>query len=63
MRINTNEDNIIFPILINNEIITKLFELCENKRKNIEYNNLLIQQSNEYSIKLSKFLKLHNLLS
>ena len=61
--INTNEDNIIFPILINNEIITKLFELCENKRKNIEYNNLLIQQSNEYSIKLSKFLKLHNLLS
>ena len=61
--INTNEDNIIFPIIINNEIITKLFELCENKRKNIEYNNLLIQQSNEYSIKLSKFLKLHNLLS
>ena len=61
--INNNEDNVIFPILINNEIITKLFELSENKRKNIEYNNLLIQQSNEYSIKLSKFLKLHNLLS
>lgn len=61
--INNNEDNIIFPILINNEIITKLFELYENKRKNIEYNNLLINQSNEYSIKLSKFLKLHNLLS
>ena len=61
--ISNNEDNVIFPILINNEIITKLFELSENKRKNIEYNNLLIQQSNEYSIKLSKFLKLHNLLS
>ena len=61
--INSSKDNIIFPILINNEIITKLFDLYENKRKNIEYNNLLIQQSNEYSIKLSKFLKLHNLLS
>jgi hypothetical protein len=61
--INNNEDNLIFPILINNEIITKLFELYENKQKNIEYNNLLIQQSNEYSIKLSQFLKLHNLLS
>ena len=61
--INSNEDKVIFPILINNEIITKLFELHENKQKNIEYNNLLIQQSNEYSIKLSKFLKLHNLLS
>lgn len=60
---NSNEDKVIFPILINNEIITKLFELHENKQKNIEYNNLLIQQSNEYSIKLSKFLKLHNLLS
>ena len=61
--INNNEDNLIFPILINNEIITKLFELYENKQKNIEYNNLLIQQSNVYSIKLSQFLKLHNLLS
>ena len=61
--INNNEDNLIFPILINNEIITKLFELYENKQKNIEYSNLLIQQSNVYSIKLSQFLKLHNLLS
>ena len=61
--LNNNKDNLIFPILINNEIITKLFELYENKQKNIEYNSLLIQQSNEYSIKLSQFLKLHNLLS
>ena len=60
---NENEEKIVFPIIINNEIIKKLFELYENKQKNVKYNNLLLKESREYSNNLEKFLKEHNLLS
>ena len=60
---NENEEKIVFPIIINNEIIKKLFELYENKQKNVKYNNLLLKESREYSYNLEKFLKEHNLLS
>ena len=60
---NENEEKIVFPIIINNEIIKKLFELYENKQKNVKYNNLLLKESREYSNNIEKFLKEHNLLS
>ena len=51
------DEKIKFIPLINNQVIKKLFELYENKQKNINNNNQLLKESMEYSNNLDKFLK------
>ena len=56
------EEKIKFSPLINNQVIKKIFELYENKQKIINSNNELLKESKEYSNKLEKVLKDHNLI-
>ena len=65
-----NEDDDIFEIkesihfepIINNEIIKDLIEIKEKKRKFIDYNNKLLEQSKDYSNNLEIILKAHKLI-
>ena len=63
-RENNNDDNKNkFSNIINNEILNKLFEQNKNSQKIRDYNILFLKQSEDYSNKLSKFLKEHNIIS
>lgn len=60
---NNNKEQHKFPILINNEILNKLFERKEHSQKIIDYNILLLKQSYDYSNNLTKFLKEHQIIT
>ena len=51
-----------FKLLISQEVLKKLFELYENKQKNINNNNQFLKDSMDYSANLENFLKAHNLI-
>ena len=57
-----NDEKIKFVPLINSIVINKLFELYENKRQIINFNNDLLNKSIEYSNNLEKFLKENKLI-
>ena len=57
-----NDEKIKFVPLINSIVINKLFELYENKRSIINFNNDLLNKSIEYSNNLEKFLKENKLI-
>ena len=57
-----NDEKIKFVPLINSIVINKLFELYENKRSIINFNNELLNKSIEYSNNLEKFLKENKLI-
>ena len=57
-----NDEKIKFVPLINSMVINKLFELYENKRQIINFNNDLLNKSIEYSNNLEKFLKENKLI-
>ena len=60
---NNNNDKNKFSNIINNEILNKLFEQNKNSQKIKDYNILFLKQSEDYSNKLEKFLKEHNIIS
>ena len=57
-----NDEKIKFVPLINSIVINKLFELYENKRSIINFNNELLNKSIDYSNNLEKFLKENKLM-
>ena len=57
-----NDERIKFVPLINSIVINKLFELYENKRSIINFNNELLNKSIDYSNNLEKFLKENKLM-
>ena len=57
-----NDEKIKFVPLINSVVINKLFELYENKRSIINFNNELLNKSIDYSNNLEKFLKENKLM-
>ena len=56
------DGKIRFVPLINNKVITKLFELYEKKQNIINFNNDLLKKSKDYSNNLEKLLKENNLI-
>ena len=60
--INNINEKINFVPLINDKVIKKLFELYENKKNIINFNNELFEKSRDYSNNLEKFLKENKLI-
>jgi len=61
-RINGMDEKINFVPLINDKVIKKLFELYENKKNIVNFNNELFEKSRDYSNNLEKFLKENKLI-
>ena len=61
-KINGINEKINFVPLINNKVIKKLFDLYENKKNIINFNNELFEKSRDYSNNLEKFLKENKLI-
>ena len=61
-KINNINEKVNFVPLINSIVIKKLFELYENKKNIINFNNELFEKSREYSNNLEKFLKENKLI-
>ena len=61
-KINNKKEKVNFVPLINSIVIKKLFELYENKKNIINFNNELFEKSREYSNNLEKFLKENKLI-
>ena len=61
-KINGINEKINFVPLINNKVIKILFELYENKKNIINFNNELFEKSRDYSNNLEKFLKENKLI-
>ena len=56
------KENIIFELIINNEIMKDLFEQKEKKQDQVKYNNKLLKESKDYANNLEKLLKEHHLI-